>query len=72
MAMKCVKKYMILSYCWGDTAGGQSDNEVDRQSSISFKKLTPTFWDVVQITSRFDIRYLWIDTICIIQDSTED
>lgn len=31
-----------------------------------------TFRDVVQITRELGLRYLWIDSLCIIQDDHED
>ncbi|KAJ5802154.1 uncharacterized protein N7503_004604 [Penicillium pulvis] len=34
--------------------------------------LPQTFQDAIQLTRRLGIRYLWIDSLCIIQDSHED
>jgi Heterokaryon incompatibility protein (HET) len=69
------QKYMTLSHCWGilpkDILTTKS-NLSHRQSSISLKELTPTFRNAVQVTSCLGIGYLWIDAICITQDSTED
>jgi hypothetical protein len=69
------QKYMTMSHCLGvlpEDSLTTKSNLSYRQSSISFKELTPTFRDAVQITSRLGNRYLWIDAICIIQGSTED
>lgn len=63
------QKYMALSHCLGvlpEDSLTMKSNLSHRQSSISFKELTSTFLDAVQITSPLGIRYLWIDPICII------
>lgn len=36
------------------------------KKEISFERLTPVFKDAVSVTRRLEIRYLWIDTLCII------
>ncbi|KAK5127656.1 hypothetical protein LTR85_006997 [Meristemomyces frigidus] len=40
--------------------------------SISFDRASATFRDAVAITRKLGIRYLWIDALCIIQDSDAD
>ena len=39
---------------------------------IEFDTLTKTFQDAAQITAAIGFRYLWIDSLCIIQDDDED
>ncbi|KAK3059623.1 hypothetical protein LTS18_010414, partial [Coniosporium uncinatum] len=39
---------------------------------IKFSELPKTFADAVMVAWKFDIRYLWVDCLCIIQDSKED
>lgn len=39
---------------------------------IPFIELPPTFRDAVSVCRHLRIRYLWIDSLCIIQDSTAD
>jgi Heterokaryon incompatibility protein (HET) len=34
--------------------------------------LPKTFQDAVAITQMLNIRYLWIDSLCIIQDDVDD
>ena len=41
-------------------------------TGISFRALPKTFRDAVRITRQLGIRFLWIDSMCIIQDSTKD
>lgn len=39
---------------------------------LDFSLLPPTFLDAIQVALALDIHYIWIDTLCIIQDSPED
>jgi len=39
---------------------------------IEMSELHKTFQEVVQVVRRLNIRYLWIDTLCIIQDDPRD
>jgi hypothetical protein len=41
-------------------------------NAIAIADLPKTFQDAIAITRKLDIRYLWIDSLCIIQDSIED
>ena len=47
-------------------------NVEDRMRSISMNILPATFRDAVTITRNLGLRYIWIDSLCIIQDSKED
>ena len=61
--------YMTLSHCWGNypILTLTSDNMAAFHERIDFDKLSKTFQDAVVITRRLGIRYLWIDSLCIIQ-----
>ncbi|KAE8160371.1 heterokaryon incompatibility protein-domain-containing protein [Aspergillus tamarii] len=69
-------KYMTLSHCWGKTLGTNAittkANLPSRMKEIKLDDLPANFWDAISITRRLGIRYLWIDAICIIQDSQAD
>jgi hypothetical protein len=39
---------------------------------IPVQSMPQTFKDAVKITRKFGIRYLWIDALCILQDSKSD
>ena len=67
-------KYIALSHCWGKKDFIQtSDENIDQhKGGIAFSELPRTFQDVVQITRSLGIRYIWIDSLCIIQDNKED
>lgn len=69
-----VGKYMTLSHCWG---GGTpikttSKNIQHHLVEIRLADLPRTFRDAVQVTRKFGCRYLWIDSLCIIQDDRKD
>jgi len=40
--------------------------------AIDISRLPRTFLDAFKITSALGIRYIWIDSLCIIQGSAED
>lgn len=47
-------------------------NLEERKRGIQWSDLSSTFQDAIIITQRLGIDFLWIDSICIIQDSIED
>lgn len=49
-----------------------SESINDFKQSISFGHLPKTFQDAVTVCHALDIQYLWIDSLCIMQDSPED
>jgi hypothetical protein len=66
--------YATLSHCWGDHKFQTlTRNNLDSLlRSICVESLSRTFRDAITTVQRFDISYLWIDSLCIIQDSVED
>ena len=67
--------YVALSYCWGGPQslylnGGMSQQYFD--NGIPLHKLPKTIRDAIRVTIALGVRYLWIDSLCIIQDSEED
>ncbi|KIW02620.1 uncharacterized protein PV09_06065 [Verruconis gallopava] len=67
-------KYICLSHCWGDSRAVTTtlDNVSSFKSAIVFSNLPRTFQEAVIFTRKMGVRYLWIDSLCIIQDSEED
>ncbi|OAL32870.1 hypothetical protein AYO20_07661 [Fonsecaea nubica] len=72
-------EYLALSHCWG--AAPPRVILTSRSAAMLFEgvevgTLCRTFRDAVAVTRRFwdefAVRYLWIDSLCIIQDSAED
>ncbi|CAG8950957.1 hypothetical protein HYFRA_00006354 [Hymenoscyphus fraxineus] len=66
--------WVALSHCWGTESRFvlSSNNIASFQKIISFQTLPPTFRDAIIVTRKIGYRYLWIDSLCIIQDSHED
>jgi hypothetical protein len=66
--------YTTLSHRWKSVPGmllKTTNLEVFRQS-IPPEALTPVFSDAVDFTRAAGIEYIWIDSLCIMQDSRED
>ncbi|KAE9378735.1 HET-domain-containing protein, partial [Stipitochalara longipes BDJ] len=66
--------YATLSHCWGGTQHLQSTiGTLDqRKKSIPLSSMNQTFRDAVNITRSLGLQYIWIDSLCIIQDSHSD
>lgn len=68
--------YTTLSHCWGTPTSGPFTttlaNLASRKECISFDDFPLTFQDAVTTTRKLNIAYLWIDSLCIIQDSPND
>lgn len=66
--------YVTLSHCWGSTATSslKRANIEKFQREIRLEDLSRSFQDAIVITRCLDFRFLWIDAICIIQDSVDD
>ena len=68
------KPYATLSHCWGTTPliRTTQSNILEHRREIPHHYLPPTFKDAIKIARTLSIRYLWIDSLCIIQDDTHD
>lgn len=68
------RRYFALSHCWGTTQIITTTNgNLERHlEDIPFQALSRTFQDAVTTTRRLSFRYLWIDFLCIVQDSKSD
>ncbi|KAF2018255.1 HET-domain-containing protein [Aaosphaeria arxii CBS 175.79] len=67
-------QYAALSHCWGKgpTLTATKSNWQKLSSNIPFDALPSLFQDAIIITRQLGLRYLWIDSLCIIQDSVRD
>jgi hypothetical protein len=66
--------YLTLSHCWGSVKTlmlTKSDIE-DFKAGFPDAHLPAKFQDAIQVARRLGHRYIWIDSLCIIQDSSED
>ncbi|KAK3169624.1 hypothetical protein OEA41_009008 [Lepraria neglecta] len=66
--------YAALSHCWGNYQHPRlvESNLESFREGIPTQDLSKTFRDAVEVTKRLGLRYLWIDSLCIAQDSQED
>lgn len=66
--------YVALSHCWGKKQIITTTHATfkDRTQGIKWSDLSKTFQDAISLTRRLGIRYIWIDSLCIIQDDRED
>jgi hypothetical protein len=67
-------EYTALCYCWGGdqpfrTTKCTLSTKLDHISPTSLPK---TFQDAVSVTRQLGLRYLWIDSLCIVQDDPLD
>jgi hypothetical protein len=67
-------RYFTLSHRWGSSQPlkltSKTMDAFQRGQELSILPLT--FQDAITVTRYFGERYLWIDTLCIVQDSRED
>lgn len=67
--------YITLSHCWGPQGIDfllKKANIEKLQDTIRTESLPRSFQDAIIITRRLKFQFLWIDAICIIQDSDDD
>ncbi|KAJ3464978.1 hypothetical protein MRS44_005636 [Fusarium solani] len=66
--------YCALSYCWGTSQHKTTAQTriADHQNGIEIEELPQVFKDAIRITHEIGLRYLWVDSLCIIQDDAED
>jgi len=69
--------YAALSHMWGDVNVSPPLQTIrynygEVKQSIPIRRLPRNFRDAVETCRRLGIQYVWIDSLCILQDSTED
>ncbi|KAF8848721.1 HET-domain-containing protein [Acephala macrosclerotiorum] len=69
-----VDYYVALSYCWGlDQKGLTTTSNLEaRYQQLDMSDLSRTLQDAIHTTRKIGMKYLWIDALCIIQDSIDD
>ncbi|KAI0555419.1 HET-domain-containing protein [Xylaria curta] len=67
-------RYAVLSYCWGSiTPTTLTSRNIHRlEAGIRTEKLPKTFQDAIWLTNELNIQFLWIDSLCIVQDDPDD
>jgi hypothetical protein len=68
--------YVALSHCWGRDSTKvpmtKSGTYEARTREIPWEELSRTFQDAIRFSRMIGFRFIWIDSLCIIQDSQED
>ena len=67
-------KYLTLSHCWGSGPVFTlvSDNLEMLKRNVPVERLPKVFQDTLSMAIELGINYVWIDSLCILQDSKED
>jgi hypothetical protein len=66
--------YIALSYCWGghQLVTTTTENKAAFAESISIQTLPKTIQDAINTAWELGIHYLWVDSLCIIQNDADD
>ncbi|KAH6706391.1 heterokaryon incompatibility protein-domain-containing protein [Leptodontidium sp. MPI-SDFR-AT-0119] len=66
--------YFTLSHCWGGNQPLKTTKATlrERMGGIKWESLPKTFQDAVTITRKLRMQYIWIDSLCIVQDDADD
>ena len=67
-------KYVALSHCWGGRISNLLTTKTlaTFQVALPYSSLPANFRDAIAIAKELGIKYLWIDSLCILQDSKSD
>ncbi|KAL9614737.1 MAG: hypothetical protein Q9167_000806 [Letrouitia subvulpina] len=67
-------QYITLSHCWGDREiySLTQQNQDALMRKIDYSRLPQTFRDAICVARELDVEYLWIDSLCILQDCESD
>lgn len=72
-----IGRYCALSHCWGSNIQMRPlrtthDNLDQHLKGIPFDDLAKTFQDAIMLSIGIGIKYVWIDSLCIVQDDRDD
>ncbi|KAK0657597.1 heterokaryon incompatibility protein-domain-containing protein [Cercophora newfieldiana] len=69
-----VARYICLSHCWGKEQIITTTRSTLKERLVEIKtgELPKTFRDAIALTRRLGVRYIWIDSLCIVQDDLRD
>ncbi|KAH9231111.1 hypothetical protein K456DRAFT_1815996, partial [Colletotrichum gloeosporioides 23] len=66
-------RYVALSHCWGGVSPLTTTLSCFAKFQIAFPQPIPqTFADAMDVARRLGYKYLWTDSLCIIQDCATD
>ncbi|KAK3934081.1 heterokaryon incompatibility protein-domain-containing protein [Diplogelasinospora grovesii] len=67
-------QYATLSHCWGTSQMLKTEHPTltSRLAGIPWTSIPKTFQDAIAFVRGLNIKHLWIDSLCIIQDDPDD
>ncbi|KAI2634632.1 heterokaryon incompatibility protein-domain-containing protein [Xylaria nigripes] len=67
-------KYVCLSHCWGGCLPLRTTKGTYNQmlQSIPWSEVPRSYRGLIELCRLFGVEYVWIDSLCIIQDDAED
>ena len=65
---------MTLSHCWGEVEPPKTTKATlsASHSSLPDSQLSKTFQDAIRLTRELGEQFLWIDSLCIVQDDADE
>jgi hypothetical protein len=69
-----IAAYICLSHCWGKSQHITTELSTlsARKAKITWNELPKNFQNAIVFTRGLHIRYIWIDSLCIIQNDPTD
>jgi hypothetical protein len=67
--------YLTLSHCWGSGPNRivtTSHNLKGHKQGIKWENLSRTYRDAISVTRRLGFQFIWIDSLCIVQDDPDE
>ncbi|CZR51110.1 uncharacterized protein PAC_00985 [Phialocephala subalpina] len=66
--------YAALSYSWGKSKPFMttSSSLKSHQDGMDVSSMPQTYKDAIRVAGDLGVKYLWIDALCIVQDSADD
>jgi hypothetical protein len=68
-------RYVCLSHCWGKAPNECCTRVASYSQRIDFIEddlFSKNFQDAITLTRRLGVKYIWIDSLCIIQDDSHN
>lgn len=67
-------RYIAFSYCWGTVSppSTTSTSLKKHMKGLSMAELPSVFREAIILARKLDYQYIWIDSLCIIQDDPDD
>lgn len=67
--------YACLSYCWGSNSQLSMTTTANRNEyrhSVPWQELPPSIRDAIKLCHKLEFEFVWVDSLCILQDDQQD